>query len=114
MSRRTELIDEIAQEKKSIVELTEQLQEHFHILGGHFMSAKMLVPDNQWQEWLSANCDINHEAADVIMAGEYNPPDINRIMLTNSQSPMLGFNGKSESSSSNGRTRQKSGSKSKN
>ena len=113
MSRRTELIDEIAQEKKSIVELTELLQERFRILGGHFMSAKLLVPENQWQEWLSANCDINHEAAEVIMAGEYNPPDINRIMLSNSQTPMLGYSGKSETTGSNGRTRQRSRAKSK-
>lgn len=113
MSRRTELIDEIAQEKKSIVELTEQLQERFRILGGHFMSAKLLVPDEQWQEWLSANCDINHEAAEVIMAGDYNPPDINRIMLSNQQSPMLGYSSKSGTDGSNGRTRRRSRAKSK-
>ena len=104
MSRKTELIDAIAKEKNTIMELTQELQEPYRILGGHLVSVRMLVPENQWQEWLSANCDINHEAADVIMAGEYNPQDINRIMLSNSQSPMLAFNDKNETA---GSTRKK-------
>jgi len=105
MTRKTELIDEIENDKKIILELTEKLQERYRILGGRFVSAKMLVPPDQWQDWLSANCDINHESAEFIMAGEAKPPDINRIFLSNASPQLLGFTAKSEGSVSNGRGR---------
>lgn len=107
MSRKTELIDEIEKEKKYIHELTEQLQEHYRVLGGHFVSARMLVSPEQWSEWLSANCDINHESAEFIMTSEPTPPDINRIFLQNKESNLLGFKNNKEVVSGDGKIKPK-------
>ena len=105
MTRKTELIDEIENDKKIILELTEKLQERYRILGGRFVSAKMLVPPDQWQDWLSANCNINHESAEFMMTSEPAPPDINRIFLSNTPSHLLGITPRNEEHVSNGRGR---------
>lgn len=107
MSRQTELIDAISNEKKTIMELTQELQERYRILSGHFVSAKLLVEPEKWEDWLSANCDINHESADFIMTQQPSPPDINQIFLTNTPLNLLGFSSNSEEENSNGKTKTK-------
>lgn len=108
MRKTSELIDEIMQERKAIRDLTEELQEQYRILGALLLSAKALVPEDCWEHWLHANCDLNRQSAEDVMHGNGMDTPLNRLSYPH-HPPLLDHQNEPhpQKSASDGKTNKK-------
>lgn len=70
LSKTNELIGEINAECQHIRRLSEEIQEHYRLLGGLLMLASTLVPAEKWEAWLYANLGLDLSTAEEVIEGE--------------------------------------------